>query len=508
MAEEEAPQGQSTTPLVLPPGFDRDSTYLSSDNWTDGQAVRFSKGRPRKMGGHRSRSASLTGPIRELKLHWHENLGYLHSFGYDRIERLTITRAGVVSAITNRTPASFASNSANNWQHDVLFDEASSTNMLISHCSESLTDIDSGTDRPIYYGDIEGTAALTPVGKSIGGGIVALQPYLMAFGHNGEVAWTDASQPTDWASGDAGSDRITQACIVRGMKYRGSGNSIAGLLWSQDALIKAQYVGGDNVFDFQHLASELTILSSRGVIEYNGRFYWPGVDTFYVFDGTVRELPCDTHHNWFFDNLNYDQRQKIWAVAVPRWGEIWWFHPRGSSTECTHALIFNIRETLRSQRPVWYDTELARSAGTRPADFRYPLWADPEAAANLYQHELGVDSINVSGTSSAINSYIETNTMAWHSAEGPRKGSDNWVYVDRVEPDMVRQVGDMTVRVTGRDHARDSDVNEDFTLTSADNKINMDEQRRLMRLRFTSNAVLGDYEFGKILLSVGQGSGQ
>jgi hypothetical protein len=44
------------------------------------------------------------------------------------------------------------------------------------------------------------------------------------------------------------------------------------------------------------------------------------------------------------NGLLHNQRQKVWATKVPRFGEIWWFYPKGDSEECNDAIIYNIRE--------------------------------------------------------------------------------------------------------------------------------------------------------------------
>jgi hypothetical protein len=80
------------------------------------------------------------------------------------------------------------------------------------------------------------------------------------------------------------------------------------------------------------------------------------------------------NQNYFFDNLNYNQRQKVYATKVTRFGEVWWFYPRGDSTECNDAIIYNIREKT------WYDAGTAvgtqRSAGYFSQVFHYPINAD------------------------------------------------------------------------------------------------------------------------------------
>jgi len=80
------------------------------------------------------------------------------------------------------------------------------------------------------------------------------------------------------------------------------------------------------------------------------------------------------NQNYFFDNLNYAQRQKVYATKVSRFGEVWWFYPRGDSEECNDAIIYNIRENC------WYDAGEAlgtrRSAGFFSQVFPYPINMD------------------------------------------------------------------------------------------------------------------------------------
>jgi hypothetical protein len=104
------------------------------------------------------------------------------------------------------------------------------------------------------------------------------------------------------------------------------------------------------------------------------------VDRFLLYNGTVKEIPNTFNQNYFFDNLNYAQRQKVYVSKVPRFGEIWWFYPRGDSTECNDAIVYNIREN------VWYDAGEAlgarRSAGYFSQVFHYPINAGTEINAS------------------------------------------------------------------------------------------------------------------------------
>jgi hypothetical protein len=221
---------------------------------------------------------------------------------------------------------------------------------------------------------------------SVSGGVVVLHPYVFVYGNNGLIRNCSAGNAQDWVSADANETNVATGKIVQGLPVRGGSNSPSGLFWSLDSLVRVSYapqsLGIPNSGDFAAptfwrydiISSQTSILSSQCVIEYDGVYYWIGVDRFLLYNGVVKEIPNQMNQNYFFDNLNYAQRQKVWATKVPRFGEVWWFYPRGNSAECNDAIIYNIRENT------WYDAGTAlgsrRSAGYFSQVFAYPVEAD------------------------------------------------------------------------------------------------------------------------------------
>ena len=213
---------------------------------------------------------------------------------------------------------------------------------------------------------------------AVSGGVVSLHPYLFVYGNNGLIQNCSAGDTNDWVSADANATNAASGKIVQGLPVRGGSNAPSGLFWSLDSLIRVSYIGGTGsppqYWRYDIISSQSSILSSQSAIEYDGVYYWCGVDRFLLYNGVVKEIPNNMNQNYFFDNLNYDQRQKVWATKVPRYGEIWWFYPRGDATECTDAIIYNVREN------VWYDAGEARgaqrSAGYFSQVFAYPVAAD------------------------------------------------------------------------------------------------------------------------------------
>jgi hypothetical protein len=218
---------------------------------------------------------------------------------------------------------------------------------------------------------------------SVSGGVVSLHPYVFVYGNNGLIRNCSAGNTNDWVSADANEVSVATGKIVQGLPVRGGSNAPSGLFWSLDSLIRVSFIGGQGTppqyWRYDLISSQSSILSSQSVIEYDGIYYWCGVDRFLLYNGVVKEIPNSMNQNYFFDNLNYAQREKVWVSKVPRFGEIWWFYPRGNATECTDAIIYNIRENT------WYDAGEAlgarRSAGYFSQVFTRPTWASWETNA-------------------------------------------------------------------------------------------------------------------------------
>ena len=360
-----------------------------------------------------------------------------------------------------------------------------------------------------------GTVTLTFDNQiAVSGGIVMLFPYLFAYGNNGLIANCAAGDFNNWTSADSNRNNVSSTKVVKGLPIRGGTTSPAGLFWTLDSVVRVTYapttVGSATLYwRYDLITQQSSIMSSQCVIEYDGIFYWAGTDRFLMYNGVVQEVENTQNFNYFFDNLNYAQRQKVWCSKVPRWGEIWWFFPSGDSTECNDAVIYNVREKC------WYDAGQAmgarRSAGVFTEIFRKPVWAgwdqNTTGEYTLWQHETGTNEIYTNQVN-AIESYFETNvigTQAGLVGSTSQPGDNLWTRCERVEPDFI-QTGDMTLVVTGKGYADDSDDPSDpYSFGPSTLKIDMKEQRREMRLRFTSNVQNGDYFMGRVLLSVETG---
>lgn len=525
---------QTLLPLGPQPGIQRDGTNLDGNVYTDALWCRFRRGRPKKMGGFReichvsANGGDMLGPIRTIfPYNAGGGLYYTYCFHGSGITAVSVDQNGVGTQTGDRTPAAFVAQDTYCWQVDSLWDvNGGGMTTILAHPGNNLSDIASNVVTDVYYGDAsDGITPLTAIGQQVSGGVVVLQPFVFLYGSDGLIMNSDANKPTTFAGGFANTANVAGTKIVKGLPLRGGGNSPAGLFWSIDGLIRVTFTpGGTTDWRYDTLSEETSILSSSSVIEYDGLYFWASLDRFMVYNGTIQEVPNGLNQDFFYDNINMAYRQKVWVTKLPRWGEIWWFFPKGGATECNWAVVYNVREKT------WYDTPVFRSAGYPARELVFPMWASNEAESDsgvnvygLYRHEFGVDAID-NGVQVAIRSYFDTPYIGFASggvsgqmAETPNKQTR----IIKVEPDFT-QSGDMFMTVLGQPFAQSQPQaetdpiyfspvapfpNSTTGVTPIEATIDVGKQRRLLKLHFESNVIGGDYLMGRPLLHLEEGDG-
>ena len=305
----------------------------------------------------------------------------------------------------------------NLWQFDMQYDPNGGSMRVIAHPGLNLNNIVNSIETQVLSGDIlptaggqwyfEGLADISGNNPTFApvtcdGGVVMLYPFMFIYGSNGFIAnnhvdatYTDQNL-TDWNGPLANRVNMAAGKIVKGMPVRGGTNSPSGLFWATDSLIRVSFTGNATQYwKYDIISSQISVMSSNAIVEMDGVYFWMGVDRFYMYNGSVQVLPNDKNLNWVYDNLNFSQRQKVWATKVPRFNEIWFFYPRGIATECTDAIIYNVKDKI------WYDAGSAdgaqRSCGCTTEVFPTPIWCGWEYELTLGSPDI-IDSVSGSNT--------------------------------------------------------------------------------------------------------------
>lgn len=500
------------------PGIKRDGTLFEGDEYKDGLWCRFNRrGLPRKMAGYKSITSQLPEVVRGMDAYFFGGVNYIHLGSQSFCTQVQSDQAGNPGTQGDRTPAAGFTPSANNlWMFDQFYNTATGQTTIVSNPGQNLADITNSVETPVFFGPASAVTPLVASGMpNVSGGVVAIAPYLLGYGNFGRI---DVSQINNISAGVTfNSAFISDQKVVKGLPLRNGSGGPAAIFWTLADLVIATYnpaLLAGIPFNFNTISAEISVLSSQAIVEFDGIYYWPEVDHFSLFNGVVREMPNSFNVEWFFKNLTFAQRQKVFAIKIQSFGEIWWCAPMFGATECNWALIYN------TYLNVWYDTPLpdaatgtgggSRSAGTAPRVFNKPYFMDlvqTSTGYTLWQHETGLDKV-VSGSAFPVRSYFKTAESSPITRDPPK---DKAYRVSLIEPDFTpigSNATDMIVSVFSRANARESQdqsplVSIPGVITTPDQELTLLKQNaRLLAFQFESNTVGGDYTLGNTLAHI------
>lgn len=233
------------------------------------------------------------------------------------------------------------------------------------------------------------------------------------------IRWSDQENAVNWtpsATNQAGDLRLSQGSeIISALQAR---QEI--LVFTNSALYALQYVGGTIVWGSQLLSTNLSIASQNAAVFSDGVTYWMGLDSFYLYDGSVKNLPCTVKRHVFSD-INQEQIEQVFAGSNEGFNEIWWFYCSGTSTTVDKYVIYNYEQNI------WYFGSLARSAWVDTGIRQFPVAAT--YSNNLVTHEDGLDN-NEGSSGTAITAFIT-------SGEFDIDDGDKFSFIRRLLPDIT-----------------------------------------------------------------------
>ena len=441
-------------PVTPPAGIVKNGTdYANKGRWVDGNLVRFENGFLKPIGGwNKLRNTALDG----------EPIGmyaYKDNLGASVLAVGTRQKVYILydNTWTDITPTGFVNDTASDplgygaYHYNVEdYGDARSQSGLpldtghfsFDNWGEDLIFCFSG-DGKIYKwrpnsggtADTIGTVVTNaPTGcQAI---LVTNERHLVAIGSGGDprkVAWSDREDRNTWtskATNTAGDVQIpTGGRALLAVKYQ---NDV--IVFSDTGIDRMSYVGSPFVYGIAAAGSNCKAVSRRSVVQTGNFLAWMGENSFFVYDGVVREIKCDVH-DFVYDQLNVPGRKACWGGHNSNFNEIWWGFPSGESQyKPNKYVIWNYLENT------WSIGSLDRGCWIDQGAFDYPIAGD--SSGFIYEHE-----------STTLSNSPNLNSDAPFCTSGPIElgNGDNYVQCNQIIPDEeANTLPGVTISFKGR----------------------------------------------------------
>ena len=300
------------------------------------------------------------------------------------------------------------------------------------------------------------------------------------------------------ATNTAGGQRLTDGNeIVSALRSRGQ-----ILIWTDTSIHGQQFLGPPYTFGFQQLGANCGIIAPNASADVNGVAYWMSKDAFFVFDGSVKKIPC-TVQDYVFEDLNIAQAPSVNVGINTQFNEVTWYYPSLSSDYVNRFVTYNYMEN------VWSVGSMARTAWIDIGTFEKPLATEYDPADNedtlttiygltagrshLYNQEDGVDANGV-----AIEAYI-------YSGYFDIGDGDQMLLMQKFIPDFKRQVGELIVRLLLRAYPQASAVAsslDPYAITPTTQFVSTRARGRQIQLRIESDELGGWWRYGTLRVDV------
>tara|TARA_R110002167_G_scaffold1385_5_gene6332 strand:- start:1794 stop:4430 length:2637 start_codon:yes stop_codon:yes gene_type:complete len=216
------------------------------------------------------------------------------------------------------------------------------------------------------------------------------------------LRWSDATKPGSWYPtelNDSGGEPLSSGSyIITACKSKRE-----MLVWTDESLYSMQH-HPEFVFGFTLVANGVSIIGSNAFAEAGDSIFWMDNRNFYMYQsGSLSVLPC-TVLEYVFSNLNYSEKEKIFAAPNSQFNEVTFFYPSSGSPDIDRYVTYNHAENSWSigslSRTAWSDS------GIRQKPEAAFVSDEPNEVSMTYVHEVGYDD-----NGSAMTAYVESAYM-------------------------------------------------------------------------------------------------
>ena len=407
--------------------------YSNKGRWVDGNLVRFENGYLRPIGGwEKLRPTALDGTPTNM-------FSYITNDGTKVLAIGTREKVYVMVDDTfyDITPSGFINDSsldplgygAYHWGVEDYGDARSQSGLDFNTNNFSFDNFGeilifcSSSDGKIYQWNPASPSSVATVVSNAPtncqGIFVTNERHVVAYGAGGDprkVQWSSRETLTTWTAAStntAGDLQIpTGGRILHAAKWQ---TDI--IIYTDTGIARMYYTGSPFIYGIQDAGTNCKTISPRTVVTAGAFLTWMGENSFFVFDGTVKEIPCDVH-DYIFDSLNTQYRKSACGGHNSNYNEMWFFFTSGESVIPNKYVIWNYVEN------VWSIGTLDRSCWLDQGVFDFPIACD--SSGFVYQHD-----------STTLNNSENLGSSVPFCETGPIEigNGDNYVQCNQIIPD-------------------------------------------------------------------------
>jgi len=313
------------------------------------------------------------------------------------------------------------------------------------------------------------------------------------------IRWSSQETTNEWtptATNTAGSKRLTDGNQINtAVRSRG-----AVMVWTDTALYQMQFIGAPFTFGFKQVGSKCGAVGINAAVDISGTAFWMSDDSFFMYDGAVKKIPCSVQ-DYVFDDINTNAKQDVFCNANSEFNEVMWFYPSKNSDQIDRVVMYNYAEKL------WYVGTLARSAWADSGVYDEPYAAEFESEDTtasistinglkagrtfIYAHEVGVND-----DGAAMANHIE-------SGDIDLQDGDQFMSIRRFIPDFKNQAGTVDMTIKTRPYPTGTQTSHgSFDITTSTNKKDTRIRGRQIAIRIASDAIDDKWRYGTLRLDM------
>ncbi len=283
------------------------------------------------------------------------------------------------------------------------------------------------------------------------------------------------------------------------------------LVFTDNALYTMKFIGAPFTFGFEQVGTNCGLIGKNAVVEQDGVAFWISNNGFFLYDGTVKSLPCSVE-DFVYDNFDTTKGQQVYAGLNNLYTEIIWYYPTQGADFNDAYVVYNYGEN------VWYTGTEARSSWIDAIVYPNPYATKYNSSETgtfpsmggtnglgqtvFFEHEVGTDQVNPDGTTTAVTSFIKSFDF---DLDIQGTAGEFFLALRRFVPDFKTLENGAKVTLAIKRYPQDSDTTTSlspFSITSTTTKKDTRARGRFCNIKIENDDISQTWRFGTLRLDL------